>query len=209
MMNFTEARHWMIKRYYSLLERWMKPLVNRGVSPNAITIFSLCLSLVSALFYAFGAIFMGGILLLLSGIADTIDGSIARMTGQSSRFGALLDSTLDRYAEFFVFFGLLFYYQNSWMFYVVMPALLGSVMVSYVKARAESLGSIRVVGLMQRPERLILLSAGSLLNAPIGRYFPECPDCIFMGTLIVLAVLTNITVIHRLIEGKKDLSQTE
>ena len=148
-------------------------------------------------------------MLLVSGFVDTMDGTIARMTGQVSKFGALLDSSLDRLAEFFIFFGLLIYYRGGWMFYVVMLALMGSIMVSYVKARAEGLGKIRVVGLMQRPERVMLLAGGSLLNGIMERIYPECPGCALAGVLLVLALLTNITVIQRLRAGKKDFAQSE
>lgn len=208
-MNFTEARSRLITKYYDLLKICVRPLANKGISPNTISIISLGLSFLSGCLYAFGLIFTGGILLLLSGFTDTLDGAIARLTGQSTRFGALLDSTLDRYAEFFIYFGLMVYYHDRLIFYVVMFALMGSIMTSYVKARAESLGRTRVVGLMQRPERFFLLAFGSLLNGPIGRYFPEYPECIFIGTLILLAFLTNITVLHRLLAGKKDLVHPE
>jgi phosphatidylglycerophosphate synthase len=205
-MNLSVIRNRLITEYYNVLEKCIKPLAQRGISPNIISSISLCLSFISALFYAFGMIFMGGITLLLSGFTDTVDGSVARMTGQSTKYGALLDSTFDRYAEFFIFFGLIIYFRNGWIVAFVLLALMGSIMVSYIKARAESLGQTRRVGMMQRPERLALLSLGSLLNTPIGKYYPECPDCILAGTLIILAVLSNITALQRLIAGKKDLT---
>ncbi len=204
-----KARERFIKGYYTVIEKCLRPLAGKGVTPNFVSMFSLGLSLISAIFYATGCFFTGGLALLLSGFTDTIDGSIARITGRSNKFGALLDSTLDRYAEFFVFFGLLIHFRAGWPLYIVIIALMGSIMVSYVKARAESLGSRRVIGLMQRPERLIMLALGSILNAPLGRYFPECPDCIIIITLILLAILTNITAIHRLLAEKKDLSRME
>ncbi|MBN2514451.1 MAG: CDP-alcohol phosphatidyltransferase family protein [Deltaproteobacteria bacterium] len=208
-MNISEIRNRLIAQYYDILEKCVRPLAQRGVSPNVISSVSLILSFIAALFYAFGMIFMGGITLLLSGFTDTVDGSVARITGQSTNYGALLDSTLDRYAEFFIFFGLIIYFGNGWMVAVVLLALMGSIMVSYIKARAESLGQTRLVGMMQRPERLVLLSLGSLLNTPVGRRYPECPDCVLAVTLILLAVLSNITALQRLISGKKDLKQSE
>lgn len=208
-MNLSEIRKRLIAHYYNILEKCVKPLAQRKVSPNVISSISLCLSFISGLFYAFGMIFMGGMTLLLSGFTDTLDGSIARVTGQSTKYGALLDSTLDRYAEFFIFFGLIFYFRNGWIVAVILLALMGSIMVSYIKARAESLGQTRNVGIMQRPERLVLLSFGSILNTPVGRYNPECHDCTLVGTLVLLAVLTNITALQRLVAGKKDLKQFE
>jgi phosphatidylglycerophosphate synthase len=204
-MNISEIRNRLIAQYYTILEKCVKPLTQRGVSPNVISIASLGLAFIAAVFYTSGMIFMGGVTLLLSGFTDTLDGSIARITGQTTKYGALLDSTLDRYAEFFIFFGLIIYFHNGWMVAVVLLALMGSIMVSYIKARAESLGQTKNVGIMQRPERLVLLSFGSLLNTPAGRYYPECPDCVLIVTLVFLAVLTNITALQRLFAGKKYL----
>lgn len=209
MKSFHEIRSRLIAIYYTVIEGTVNQMVKRGFTPNAVTVASLGVSILSALCYAFGLIFLGGLLLLLSGVLDTMDGAIARRSGRSSKFGALLDSTLDRMAEFSVFFGLLLYYRESWVFSATLLALMGSILVSYVKARAESLGSIRVVGLMQRPERLIILAAGSLLNTPLKILCSGYPDCILSGTIVLLAVLTNITAIHRLMAGKKDLEKTE
>ncbi|HPJ67052.1 MAG TPA: CDP-alcohol phosphatidyltransferase family protein [Desulfobacteraceae bacterium] len=204
-MSISDVRNTVIEKYYSLVEKLVKPLAKKGISPNKISAISLILALISTLSYSFGLFFIGGILLLLSGIMDTIDGTYARIAGRSTRFGALLDSTLDRYAEFFVLFGILFYYRNGIMFFVIILILIGSIMTSYIKARAESLGQKRNVGLMQRPERIILLSIGSMLNTTVGNHFPSYEDCIFTGTLILLAVLTNMTAIQRLASGRKDL----
>jgi CDP-diacylglycerol--glycerol-3-phosphate 3-phosphatidyltransferase len=199
-------REQLIKRYYTLLEKSLRPLLKSGVSPNAISLLSLLASLSAGICYGYGRIFSGGLLLLLAGFLDTVDGSVARLTGRSDRFGALLDSTLDRYAEFFVFFGFLYHFRNRWMFAVVLLALMGSVMVSYVKARAQSLGTVRTVGLMQRPERFALLIAGSIFNGPSAILFPRCPDAALSGSLILLALLSNGTALHRLLAGRKDLA---
>lgn len=199
-------REQLIERYYALLEKSLHPLLKSGASPNAISLLALMVSLFAGVCYGDGRIFLGGLLLLFSGFLDTVDGSIARLRGRSSRFGALLDSTLDRYAEFFVFFGILVHFRSGWMFFIVLFALMGSVMVSYIKARAQSLGEIRSAGLMQRPERLALLVIGSIINGPAGVLFPDHPDAVFSITLTLLAVLSNWTAAHRLIEGKKDLS---
>ncbi len=205
-MTFTESRTLLVRGYYRVLERLLQPLARRGVSPNMITILSMAVSFVAGICYAVGAILAGGILMLLSGFIDTLDGSIARISGTASRFGALLDSSLDRYAEFFVFCGLLVYFREEWIFYVVMAAMMGSIMVSYVRARGEALGQVRIIGLMQRPERLIILAMGSILNRPVAAHLPGCPDCALIVTLVLLALLTNITVVHRLLAGRKDLT---
>lgn len=196
-------REKILKAYYTLIERLLRPLVRSAVSPNVISLVSLIVSVVAGIMYAGGLFFTGGMTLLLSGFLDTLDGTIARLKGQSTRFGALLDSTFDRYADFVVFAGLLTYYRHHWMLFMIILAMLGSFMVSYVKARAEALGTIRVVGFMQRPERVLLLVAGSILTLWCPADYAEIP---IVAAVSLLAVLTNITALHRLIAARKDLS---
>lgn len=203
----VEIRKLLVSKYYRVLEDNLRPLLRSRISPNTITICALVLSLISAFFFSRGMIMAGGIFLFIAGILDTIDGLIARLKGQTSLYGALLDSTLDRYSEFFIFFGLLIYFRDDWIFSVIMLGLLGSVMVSYIKARAQSLGQTRTVGLMQRPERFAIIIFGALLNAPVSLLLPDYPDSIFKFFLILLAVLTNFTALKRLFEGKADLDQ--
>ncbi len=137
---------------------------------------------------------------------DLLDGTVARLTGKASRSGALFDCRMDRYAEFFVFFGFLVYFRSGWIFYIVMLALMGSLMVSYVKARGESLSQREVWGLMQRPERLILLMTGTILNTPFSKFlFSDGDSCTVKRMLVILAVLTNLTAIQRLIAEGKEL----
>ena len=197
----------ILKNYYTLIERLIRPLIRSSFSPDIVSLVSLVASFAALILYARGTFFWGGIVLLLSGFLDTIDGTIARLTGRSTRFGTLLDSTLDRYADFFVFAGLLIFYRYHWMFYIVTLAILGSFMVSYVKARAESLGTTRVVGLMQRPERVLLIVAGSLLTVPTSWYDPRYQDVPLITVLCFLSILTNITAIHRLLAAKLEFSQ--
>ncbi|HPL63015.1 MAG TPA: CDP-alcohol phosphatidyltransferase family protein [Syntrophales bacterium] len=207
--NFPEARARLVRSYYRIIESGISPLLFLGITPNAVSAFSLLLSAFSAILYSEGRFFFGGVFLALTGFLDTLDGTIARLTGKTTRFGALLDSTLDRYAEFFIFFGLLIYFRNTPVFFFALFALMGSMMVSYVKARGQSLGKTRSVGLMQRPERFFLLIAGSVLNAPLGFAFPQYPDIAMTATLAVLAVLSNITALRRLYECKKDLESSD
>jgi CDP-diacylglycerol--glycerol-3-phosphate 3-phosphatidyltransferase len=176
------------------------------VSPNLISLVSVGVSFASGILYAYGIFFWGGVVLLLSGLLDTLDGSIARLRKQSTRFGALLDSTLDRYSDFSVFAGLLFFYRDHWVFFIIILSIIGSFMVSYVKARAESLGATRVVGLMQRPERLLLMAAASLLAAPSLWPPGGSNDIPVIAALCILSILTNITALHRLFAAKRELS---
>ncbi len=203
--HVSEKRSFLVKRYYDTIEIGIRPLIRLGIRPNFISFASLLVALISAVFYSQGAFFAGGSFLLVTGFLDTLDGTIARLTGKTTKFGALLDSTLDRYAEFFLFFGLLIYFHDVWVFYIVLLALMGSVMVSYIKAKGQSLGTTRSIGLMQRPERLILMILGSFLNAPF-RFNHQYQDGVFVAVLVLLAVGTNITALRRLYEGKKELN---
>jgi CDP-diacylglycerol--glycerol-3-phosphate 3-phosphatidyltransferase len=206
---FVAIRKTMVRDYYCLVERHLGVLLNSGISPNFITVAALIVSAAAACAFGTGYFLTAGCLLFAAAVFDTLDGAVARLKGRSTLYGALLDSTLDRYSEFFIFFGLLVYFRSDWIFFFIMPALLGSMMVSYIKARAESLGNIRTVGLMQRPERLTVLFFGAVLN-PLSPFIREgSPDIILKTSLIVLAVMTNVTAVRRLLEGRKDLDPTQ
>lgn len=204
--QISEMRARLVQAYYSFLQRYLKYLLNSGISANFITVSALLFSIIAAYCLSLGKFFAGAAFLIVAGFLDTMDGSFARLKGQTSLYGALLDSTLDRYSEFCVFFGLLIYFRNDWIFFFLMLALLGSVMVSYIKARAQSLGNWTNVGLMQRPERLGVIVFACLLN-PLSPVISEnSPDLIFKSFMVLLAVLTNLTAVGRLRQGKKDLA---
>ncbi len=185
----TDIRH-TLARY--LTEPATRILAKTRLSPNALTILGFVLSVAIAWILAQGHLFLSGFLVLFSGWFDLIDGALARATGRTTRFGALLDSTLDRLGEAALLFGLLFYYlrqdafQESLLLFAV---LVGSVMVSYIRARAEGLGLESQVGLFTRPERVVLLALGLILS-------PLEPALLIV--LWLLAVGTNLTAIQRL-----------
>jgi phosphatidylglycerophosphate synthase len=150
----------------------------------------LIISLISAFFYAKHNIRLGGLFILLSGICDIIDGKVARKTGQSSKFGALFDSSLDRYAELFMFLGTAIYFvqqDHPITSIMVFLALGGSMMVSYVRARSEGLGFDCKVGIMQRPERIVYIGVSSLIHP----YLLEL-------VIWMIAILSNFTAIQRM-----------
>jgi CDP-diacylglycerol--glycerol-3-phosphate 3-phosphatidyltransferase len=144
---------------------------------------------------------------LLTGLLDTLDGSLARATGQNKNFGAFLDSVLDRYTELMIYLGIWFYfYRNSadTSFYLLLILLIlfGSLMVSYTRARAEGLGERCLVGFFQRGERIILLGVAGVLNPFInllgaGFAIPWTMDLSLKAVLVVLAVGTNLTAMWR------------
>jgi len=181
-----------------------------NVSPNFFTILGFVFSLAAGLSFAFAAelptltvysqiffIRLAGILILLSALCDIFDGAVARASGRQSRFGAYLDSVLDRYSETAVLTGLIYFFAVSGDIIhtvVTVLVLVGSIFVSYTKARAEGLGVECKVGLMERPERLILLIIGAIA----GGY-------ILLGALWLLAVLTHITAVQRILHTRKNI----
>jgi phosphatidylinositol alpha-mannosyltransferase len=164
-------------------------LGNSSITPNMLTAFGLLLTLVVTVTLAKGYLVLGGVLVLLTSAFDMLDGALARATQQQSTFGAFLDSTVDRYAEALVFLGLLLHYQSlpTARFEVVMVYLtiVGSLMVSYTRARAEAHGLECKGGILARPERIILLSIGLITGW-------------MTFVLAVLALFTNLTALQRM-----------
>ncbi len=158
------------------------------ISPNIVTALGLLVALVTAWVLSTGHFFLGGFLVLVSGAFDMLDGAVARISGRSTRFGAILDSTFDRLSEAALFLGLLAYYANQGSFQEIVlvgAALVGSMMTSYVRARAEVLGLKCEVGLFTRPERVILLAIGLIFNQ-------------MLVILWIIAVLSNLVAWQRL-----------
>lgn len=201
-------RERVVKIYYAVIGKAVRPLANSSLSPNTLTLLSLLVSLGVFFLFAGGCFFLGGLALLLSGLFDTMDGTVARLEGRATRFGALLDSSADRLADFFIFAGLLVYFRQGPTFYGLLMALAGSYLVSYVKARAESLGTIRVVGFMQRPERILLLAAASLSVPLTAAWFPGYSEVPLVTVIWFMAVATNITAVHRLLAARRDLDDS-
>jgi CDP-diacylglycerol--glycerol-3-phosphate 3-phosphatidyltransferase len=166
-----------------------------GFSPNALTIVGSLLTASVGLLIAQGWFLAAGICLWLFSATDTLDGALARATNRVTTFGAFLDSVCDRYAEAAVFFGLVWWYQslgNSLGVALAYVALVGSLMVSYARARAEGVGlQASEVGWFQRPERIILLGIGLLAAA----FLPSA----LLVALALLAILTTVTVLQRVL----------
>ena len=160
-----------------------------GISPNIITAVGLLIALVTAWVLYTGHFFLGGFLVLVSGAFDMLDGAVARISGGGTRFGAVLDSTFDRLSEAALFLGLLAFYAEQSSFQEVVlvgAALVGSMMTSYVRARAEGLGLKCEVGLFTRPERVILLAIGLFSDQ-------------MLVILWIIAVLSNLVAWQRLL----------
>lgn len=172
-----------------LLDKIVAALAATGINPNLLTFLGLLVNLSASVMFARGRFGNAAALIFLAGFLDILDGQVARRQNRVTAFGAFYDSTLDRYSDMALYMGLLIYYAvNGRASYVILAAVAtaGSVMVSYARARAESLIPTCKVGFMERPERLVLLIIGGTFNrmAPV---------------LWVIAVVSTITVIHRIV----------
>jgi phosphatidylglycerophosphate synthase/putative flippase GtrA len=159
--------------------------------------------LAAAVGTAAGRFALGGWLFVMAGALDFIDGRVARSTGRTSPSGAALDSVLDRYVESALIAGLCWYYRHGWVLVPCLLALTGSMLVPYVRARGESLGvSLKEVGFMQRPERVLLLGAGTalspILEVIVAPNDPHPPHRLAIATLVVLAITSHATALQRL-----------
>ena len=185
-MNLMDIRRNLA---YRITDPIVGILSKSGITPNALTLISLALNIVTAYFIAMGNFLLGGVLVLVSGSFDLLDGALARYTKRTTKFGAILDSTVDRISEAAILCGLLIWYipqGASLEIVLVFAVLIGSFLVSYIRARAEGLGLQCQVGLFTRAERVIVLAIGLLINQ------------VFIA-LCVLVVFVFITVVQRLV----------
>ena len=185
-MSFTGTIGSGLGKVLSALVRW---LTLSGIHPNVLTLIGLVVNGAAAWILARGEFLYGGLIILSAAIFDLTDGAVARSANKVTRFGAFLDSVMDRYSDLILLTGLLVHYARIERFsYIVLTAVVmtGTVLVSYSRARAENLIPQCKVGFMERPERIVLLIIGALFNrmAPV---------------LWVMAVLSNLTVVHRIV----------
>jgi CDP-diacylglycerol--glycerol-3-phosphate 3-phosphatidyltransferase len=176
--------------FVSLLTPLIKILARWGINPNSFTLAGLIITSMAAVAFIMGHLRLGGFLILLGGLCDTIDGSLARFTNKATRFGAMFDSAVDRYSEFVMFFGMVVYFvmlKDYPTSVVTFFALCGSIMVSYSRARAESLGFDSRVGIMQRPERIVFLGLGALIHPGALKF-----------AIWLVAIFANFTALQRI-----------
>ena len=207
-MNY---RDFLQKVIYYLINPLIKGMIKIGITPNFITTTGFILNLFATGLMIYAAIYdpsntsiigyAGGVI-IFAGLFDMMDGRLARLGNMQSTFGALWDSTLDRYSELFTLFGILFYLlANHWVWsgIITFLAIIGSIMVSYVRARGEGLGIDVKVGFMQRPERVVVTAIGSIV----------CGVCNSLWALAVpmmlIALLANITAFWRIAYCYKQL----
>ena len=189
---FTTRFEAWVRRHAEAL---MSALGRVPLTPNQVTVIGFALTCVAAGLAAFGHLLAAGIVLIFAGTCDILDGAVARSTNASYPYGAFLDSTLDRYSEGVVYLGLAAYFitvqgpLQRWLVLATLAALAGSFLVSYVRARAQSLGFTCETGLFARPERVVVTVAGLIF----GGY-------VLYGVVFLLALITNLTALQRIRE---------
>ncbi len=222
--NYKKERDGLQQGIYAIINPFVKLLIRIGVTPNMVTTIGLLGNIAAAAVIAyagyeaqrtgnprFDLITWGGAITIIFSLFDMLDGQVARLGNMVSRFGALYDSVLDRYCELFTL-GALSYYliMNHWIIgaLVAFLALVGSIMVSYVRARAEGVGLECKVGFMQRPERVVVTAIGCMACGITGLLSPNTPSTAFTILIIamaVIAVFANLTAFARIDVCRKGL----
>ena len=178
-----------------LLRGIVKVLTFFHIKPNHLTFLGFVMSIVTAFLFSRGCFGVAGVLLIVTGLFDMVDGMVARTANTTTPFGAFFDSVMDRYSDLIVYLGLILYYGHQGrLTYIVLVAIamMGSVLTSYTRARAESMIPQCKVGFLERPERIVLLIIGSFyMMEPI---------------LWVIAVLSNWTVLHRILYTRSQMN---
>jgi CDP-diacylglycerol--glycerol-3-phosphate 3-phosphatidyltransferase len=195
-MTFTRGIGWFCGK---IIDRIVGALALSRIHPNVLTFLGLVINTWAAFLFAAGSFRWAGVVVILAGLFDMVDGRVARETNRVTRFGGFFDSVVDRYSDLALFMGLLVYYASiNRFFYIVLTAIVmtGSVMVSYARARSECTIPKCKVGFLERPERVVLIIIGALFDrmAPV---------------LWVIAVLSNLTVIHRMIYTWQEAKRLE
>ncbi|HSS95347.1 MAG TPA: CDP-alcohol phosphatidyltransferase family protein [Candidatus Dormibacteraeota bacterium] len=189
---FTTRFEAWVRRHAEAL---MTALGRLPVTPNQITVVGTALTFVAAVLVGIGQLRWGGVVLAFAGTFDILDGALARSSRRSYPYGAFLDSTLDRYSEGAMYLGLVAYFvsvggsQERWLVLATVAALAGSFLVSYVRARAQSLGFTCETGLFARPERVVVIVIGLIFGGVV-----------LSAVVVLLAVLTNLTALQRIRE---------
>jgi CDP-diacylglycerol--glycerol-3-phosphate 3-phosphatidyltransferase len=184
-----------------VLNGLVRQIARLNPNPNLLSVISLSINILAALLYGYGRFFLAGIVFAIANLFDILDGRVARLTGRVTRFGAFLDSSLDRLSDMVVFLGIIIFYSRDTQYHSTLyaaltgAALIGSVMVSYSSARAESLIPKCDVGFLRRPERVVLLVLGSLTVWPESEHplLNKMP-----ATIWLMTILSYWTFAHRL-----------
>lgn len=202
----------IIQGYLKVITPFERLLTRLKIHPNTITWAGLVVTALAAYLFKLGLFFWGGLVVAIAGTCDVLDGRIARNTGQKSRFGAFLDSTIDRYSDVLLFVGIMMFFDKMYINVLVMFAIAGSLLTSYARARAEGLGLECKVGLMQRPERITYIAAAAFFDGIFGKSitsFTNVEHFLLIAVLFFIAAMSNITVFQRIVHIKRMLQETK
>ncbi|MEK6303677.1 MAG: CDP-alcohol phosphatidyltransferase family protein [Acidobacteriota bacterium] len=197
------------KRILGAIVRWVS---RSRINPNVLTFIGLLINIGCGVLYGYGMFFKAGLLMILANVFDMLDGHVARLRGRVTRFGAFFDSVIDRYSDIIVYVGIMVFYardtekHSTLLVALTGLALVGSVMVSYSRARAESLDIACKVGFLERPERVVLLIIGSLteIGPASNPFLHKMPQVLW-----VLALLSHWTVVHRVYHTWRELREPD
>lgn len=195
-----------------ILDAIVRLLARLNPNPNLLSVIGLGINVLAALLYGYGQFFYAGLVMIFANIFDLLDGRVARLTGRVTKFGAFLDSSLDRLSDMLVFLGIIIFYSRDTEYHSTLyaaltgAALIGSVMVSYTSARAESLIPKCDVGFLRRPERVVLLIIGSLTVWPESSspFLNKMP-----ATIWLMTVLSYWTFAQRLFHTWRQIREME
>jgi CDP-diacylglycerol--glycerol-3-phosphate 3-phosphatidyltransferase len=195
-----------------IINGMVRALARLNPDPNLLTVIGLFINIVAAVLYGFGEFFYAGLVMIAANIFDMLDGRLARLTGRVTKFGAFLDSSLDRLSDMVTFLGIIIFYARDTQYHSTLyaaltgAALIGSVMVSYTSARAESLIPKCDVGFFRRPERVVLLIIGSLTVWPESQspFLNKMP-----ATIWLMTIMSYWTFFHRLYHTRRMIREME
>lgn len=214
---YSKLRNGIQQFVYKVIDPGVRAAVKMGITPNVVTTLGMLGNAVGAAILIYAALYApenysyigwAGLVIIISSIMDMVDGYMARTANMCSTFGAFYDSVLDRYCELLTLSGLAFYFTQTahpWEAVVTFLSLIGSIMVSYVRARAEGLQLECKVGLMQRPERVVVTIAGMMLCGILDGVVPFDTLWFVTGSQIIIAILANYTAFYRILHVKGQL----
>ncbi|MDE6854228.1 MAG: CDP-alcohol phosphatidyltransferase family protein [Muribaculaceae bacterium] len=223
------ARDGLQQGIYMIINPLVRMLIRLGFTPNMVTTVGFLGNVAAAIVIGWcgyqaaqgspvdwSLITIGGALIIGFSLFDMLDGQVARLGGMASTFGAMYDSVLDRYCELFTLGGISYYLiccGNLPGAAITFLALIGSIMVSYVRARAEGLGLECKIGFMQRPERVVVTAVATIGTGLTGQYLTECPafdpNIILVAAMGIIAVFANITAFARISHSRREIERIE
>src|SRR3989338_1587937 len=186
---------------------WTDPvalaMAKARMTPNIITMIGFLFSPLTAILFALGHFGYAGWMMVVGATFDLFDGRVARVTGKETKSGEFFDSVMDRISEGICFIGLAYYFRESWIFFFVLAGLLGSMLVSYTRAKGDSVGVPCKSGSMQRPERIVYIGVSSILQPAatllLLPFFATPPPFLVMAAIVFVGMMTNATTVYRMI----------